>query len=365
MAEGAEERPGITRWADVGVRAVIVIGLLTWSFLLVRPFIPVVMWAAVLSVSVMPVYTQLAQRLGDRRKTAAGLVVLAILALLVIPGIVLTNSLFQGARRLAADYDAGALNVPPPPEQVQALPVIGPQVADTWRLASTDFMAATTFVRPQLDAARDFLIDSVADAASAALLFLFSLIVMGVFLATSRDLSSGIHRLGARIGGERGEAYVDLARDTIRSVTKGILGVAVIQAVMGGLGCLVAGVPGAGFWALLILVFCIAQVGPAIVLVPIIIYVFNREPTWVFVLFTIWSTITIFIDNVLKPLLLGRGVKAPMLVVFIGAIGGLLLSGLIGLFLGPVVLVVTYNVVRSWFEMHLPPPDGSPEEGAA
>jgi len=349
MAEEARAAEGDgPAWADVGVRLVIVAGLLVWSFLIVRPFISVVIWGAILGVALHPTYVRLVDKVGGRRKSAAAALVLAILALLMIPTLVLTDSLLDGVSRLNSAYEAGDLRIPAAPDGVADIPFVGSRVAEAWDLASTDFVAATEQIRPQLEAAREFIVATAADAATASLKLLFSLVVMAGLLATAPKMDRGVRQFAARVSGERGERLVTLARDTIRSVTRGILGVAVIQAVLGGLGCLVVGVPAAGLWSLLILVLCVAQLGPILILGPIAIYVFKTEPTWIAVAFLVWSIAVAMLDNILKPLLLGRGVGAPMLVVFVGAIGGMLLSGLVGLFVGPVVLVVTYTLVQSW-----------------
>ncbi|HEY5791153.1 MAG TPA: AI-2E family transporter, partial [Gammaproteobacteria bacterium] len=154
---------------------------------------------------------------------------------------------------------------------------------------------------------------------------------------------------GARkLAGERGGELAGLVEKTVRSVATGILGVALIQSVLAGLGMLVAGVPGAGFWTLIALLLCVVQVGPALVLIPAVIYVFSYGEPVTAVGFLVWSVVVGLLDNVLKPLLMGRGVKAPIVVIFVGAIGGLLTMGIVGLFVGAVVLVIGHTLLLDW-----------------
>jgi predicted PurR-regulated permease PerM len=181
-------------------------------------------------------------------------------------------------------------------------------------------------------------------------MFVVSIIIAGVFLAHADGAQQAALRFFRRLAGERGVNFVELAAATVRSVAQGILGVAIIQAVLGGLGCLVAGVPGAGLWALLILLLAVVQLPPLLILGPIIVYVFSSSSTITAILFAIWSVLVSISDPFLKSLLLGRGVDVPMLIIFIGAIGGFITSGIIGLFVGAIVFTAGYKLFLRWLE---------------
>jgi predicted PurR-regulated permease PerM len=179
-------------------------------------------------------------------------------------------------------------------------------------------------------------------------MFVVSIIIAGVLLANSARNNQAARTLAERLAGERGTKIIELEAATVRSVAQGIIGVALIQSILAGLGCLVVGVPGAGFWALLVLILSIVQLPALLILGPIIIYVFSAYSTVTAVIFAIWSFPVGISDAFLKPLLMGRGVDVPMLVIFIGAIGGFMASGIIGLFVGAIILVLGYKLFLAW-----------------
>jgi predicted PurR-regulated permease PerM len=181
-------------------------------------------------------------------------------------------------------------------------------------------------------------------------MFALSIVIAGVLLSYGDRATDTARRIARRLVQERGDELVELTGNTVQSVTRGILGVALIQAVLAGIGMLVAGVPAAGLWTLLVLLMATVQIPALLLLGPIIVYVFATSSTAVAVLFAIWSIAVSLSDNVLKPLLLGRGVDVPMLVIFMGAIGGFILEGIIGLFVGAVLLAVGYTLFRAWLE---------------
>jgi predicted PurR-regulated permease PerM len=180
--------------------------------------------------------------------------------------------------------------------------------------------------------------------------FVISIIISGVLLVNAGVGGKAAQAVLSRVAGEQGETLANLAGATIRSVVQGVLGIAVIQAVLAGAGLVAAGVPVAGLWALMVLVLAIVQLPPILVLGPIIVYVFSIHETTPAVIFMLWSILVSLSDTFLKPLLLGRGVEVPMLVILLGAIGGMMMSGIIGLFIGPVVLSISYKIFFSWIQ---------------
>jgi len=218
-----------------------------------------------------------------------------------------------------------------------------------WSMASTNLTGLLKNFAPQIKAALPELLSASASVGLTVLQFILSILVAGVLLAKASGCASISHSLANRLFGNQGPEFEDLAGSTIRSVTNGILGVAVIQSVLAGLGFMIGGLPGAGLWTLLFLFAAVLQVG-ALVLIPAVIYMFAIASTTKAVLFLLWCIFVGLIDNVLKPLLLGRGVAVPIVVVFLGAIGGFLAVGTIGLFIGAIVLSVGYKLFLAWLE---------------
>ena len=244
----------------------------------------------------------------------------------------------------------GRYRIPPPPATVAEWPLVGGQVHAFWSTASRNLEAALGQAKPQLKAVANWILAGGASAGFGIVMFALSIVIAGVLLSYGERAADAARRVARRLAHERGDELVDLTRNTVQSVTRGILGVASIQAVLAGIGLLVAGVPAAGLWALLVLLAAVVQIPTLLILGPIIFYVFATSSTAMAVAFAIWSVAIGLSDNVLKPLLLGRGVDVPMLVIFIGVIGGFLLQGIIGLFVGAVLLSVGYTLFQVWLE---------------
>ena len=254
------------------------------------------------------------------------------------------------------------MSIPPPPEDIAGWPIIGEQLERSWRLASVNLTAALGEIRPQIAAFGRWLLATVAELGLGILQFVVAIIIAGVFLANAQGGGRTARAIAVRLAGDRGADYADLGQATVRSVARGILGVALIQSLLAGLGFLAVGVPGAGLLALVCLLLAVVQIGPALVLIGAVIYVFSTADSFTAVVFLIWSIFVALIDNILKPILLGRGVKVPMLVIFVGAIGGLLASGIIGLFVGSVILALSFTLFKAWLTE---PPEPSEEQSLA
>jgi predicted PurR-regulated permease PerM len=259
-------------------------------------------------------------------------------------------------QQLAARFEEGQLAIPPPPPQIADWPLVGDQIVAFWSLASSNLEAAVLRLAPQLQAVGGWMLSTAAGVGYAILQFVFSMIIAGVVVANADRSRAGLERFMRRLAGAAGHDILVLAESATRSVAVGIVGVALIQSSLAGAGLYVAGVPGAGLWALLALFLCIIQLGPLLVLVPAVVYLFFTADTLTATLFLIWSVPVGLLDNVLKPLLLGRGVDAPILVVFIGALGGFLSMGIIGLFIGAVLFVLFYTLLKSWVNEDLGAP---------
>jgi len=334
--------------------AAVQIGLLflmaTWCLKIVSPFIGVIAWAAIIAIAIYPLHCKLAGLLGGRNKSSAAVIVLIGLSILLVPTVTLTGSSVESAKKLATSLEEGTLKIAPPADKVAEWPLVGKRVHKAWSEAATNLESAIDKHRDQLKAFSSWLLKTVAGTAMGLLGFAISIIISGVLLLSADSSYQASRRVGHRIHGERGADFTDLSVATIRSVAKGVLGVALIQTFLAAIGLIVMGVPGAGIWAAVILVLAIMQLPPLLVLGPIAIWVFSVAEPVPATIFLVYALIVSFSDSFLKPLLLGRGVDVPMLVILLGAIGGMITSGIIGLFIGAVILALGYQLFRFWLD---------------
>ena len=357
----AKEKAFLRRALEATIRIGLVVLLVLWCFEIVKPFVVPVIWGIIIAVATYPGYRRLLPPLGDHRGLAAAVVVVLMLVLLIGPTIMLADTLVAGIQQLAKELGNGTLRIPPPPESVAAWPVIGTPVHKFWDLASGNLASALSQIGPQLKGAGGWLLSAAGGVGYGILQFVFAIIIAGILLANAEGGDKAADSIANRLMGEQGWKYADLARTTVRGVARGILGVALIQSILAGLGFLAVGLPAAGLLALLCLLLAVIQVGVGLVVIPAVIYVFATADTVTAVLFLVWGVFVTLLDNVLKPILLGRGARVPMAVIFIGAIGGFLAHGIIGLFVGAVVLSLGYTLFSAW----LGEERGSPPEQAS
>jgi predicted PurR-regulated permease PerM len=323
--------------------------LVAACFLILLPFLPLIAWGIIIAIAVHPGCRKLQTFFGVSGNIAAVVCTLLLVALLIVPVVLLSGTLVDGIQTIATRIREGSQIIPPPPSGVERWPIIGIPLRDTWMMASVNFSAALKTFAPQIKALIPSVLSASAAIGMAGLQLVLSILIAGVLLAKAESATQAAQALADRLFGERGQEFVHLAGTTVRSVTTGIIGVAIIQTVFAGVGFLIFGLPGAGLWAVIFLVAAILQVG-ALVLIPAVIYMFAIASTTKAVLFLIWCGIVAVMDNILKPLLLGRGVAVPIVVVFLGAIGGFLAIGIMGLFVGAVVLSVGYKLFLGWLE---------------
>jgi len=343
------QREYIRRAVEVSIHVGLVALLLTACLLILKPFIPLITWGIVIAIAVYPAYRKLRDWMGGRGALAAVLCSLCFLAILIIPVVLLAETMIEGIQTLSGYVKSGSISVPPPPARVAAWPIIGPPVERAWTMASTNLTGVLKNFAPQIKAIAVRLLSASAGIGATVLQFVLSILVAGFLLAKSSGCTQVSHSLANRLFGDKGPEFEKLANSTIRSVTNGILGVAVIQTVFAGAGFLVAGLSGAGLWTLVFLFAAILQVG-MLVLIPAAIYMFAIASTTKAILFLVWCVFVGLMDNVLKPILLGRGAAVPIAVVFLGAIGGFIALGIIGLFVGAIVLSVGYKLFLAWVD---------------
>lgn len=337
---------------EVAIRLGLLLILVVWCFMIVSPFVLPIMWGIIIAVAIFPLFAKLKSALGGRNKLASIVYTLIAVSFLITPTVMISGSLIDTAQVLVDKYEQGTLTVSPPDASVKDWPVIGEQVSEAWTQASNNLDTTVEKYRPQLKMVSEKIVATATSTAVTVLIFIVSVIISAVFMANASSAYAFTVRLFSHLMNEKqGAAFTDLSRDTIRSIAQGVLGIAVIQATMGGVGMYVMDVPAWGLWTLLILGLAICQLPPLLVLGFVIVYVFSVAETTPAIIFAIYAMFVSVSDTFLKPLLLGRGVSTPMLVILIGAIGGMILDGVIGLFVGAVILALGYELFMAWLTL--------------
>jgi len=336
---------------EAAIRLGLLMLLAAWCFMIVRPFIAPVMWGVIIAVATYPLFVKLKNAMGGRNKLASVVFTLFALAILIVPAVMISDSLIATSQAISEKYEQGQIEIPPPKENLKEWPLVGEQLFGLWSQASTNLQGTIEKYEPQLKVAGEKIIAVAAGAGGGILQFVLSIIIAGVLVANAQGAYKVTLKTFSRlIDNKQGEMFTNLSRDTIRSIAQGVIGIAIIQALLSGLGMYIMDVPAWGLWSLFILVLAIAQLPPLLVLGFVIAYVWTAAETTPAVIFTIYALIVSGSDSFLKPLLLGRGLKTPMLVILLGAIGGMIMSGIIGLFIGAVILALGYELFMEWLD---------------
>ncbi len=339
------------RLLDVLIRAGLVLALVMLCYRIFSPFLVLMVWALILAVTLYPLHQWLAAKMGGRTGWAATLIAVLGVALIVAPTAVLLSSIGDSVHRLVNDVQQNTLQIPPPRPGVAAWPVVGERVHATWQLAHDDLPALVKSLQPQLGELAKTALGMVASIGGGILAFVAAFIIAGIIMAFGEAGDRASRAIFARIFGyERGDEFTTLSVATIRAVAQGVIGIAFIQAILVGLVLLLAGVPLAGVLAVIVLVLGIAQVPALIVTLPAIAYIWmsGAYDTGAAVVNSVLLFVAGMADNVLKPLMLARGVDAPMPVILLGALGGMAAGGILGLFVGAVLLALGYQIFMGW-----------------
>jgi predicted PurR-regulated permease PerM len=316
------------------------------------PFLPAIVWAATLVITTWPFMLQVQRYTGNRRGIAVLIMTLGLLLTLIVPLWLAITTVFDNLDRIA-DWGraAAAMHLPPPPEWLADIPLIGTRLAQAWsQIAAMRASDLAPQLRPYIgDLTRWF----AAAAGGAGLLLvqlLLTVAIAGVLYAQGERAATEVIRFGRRLGGERGETAVRLVGQAIRGVALGVVVTAIAQSLLGGIGLAVVGVPYAAVLSALMFVLCLSQLGPGFVLIPAIAWMYwSGEPIWATVL-VIFTVVAMAMDNFLRPVLIRRGADLPILLIIAGVIGGLIAYGLLGIFLGPAVLAVAYTLLNAWID---------------
>jgi predicted PurR-regulated permease PerM len=324
--------------------------LLYFCFEIIKPFVTLLLWSSVLAITLAPLHKRLTRILKGRKWISAIIITLIMFLLIVGPATMLMFATIDEFKALGAVYSAGNLQIPPPGENVKNLPVIGNFLFNQWSEASANI---TGFIGKNIDTIKPIVIKLIElfSSAGMGIILLMASILVACFLMVYSESGAGlISMFFTRLVGKQGEAMKESVAITVRNVAKGVIGVAFIQGILAGLGLMVAGVPLAGLWALIGMVLCIVQIGMMPVSVGVVIYIWSSADTTTAILLTIWMLFIGIIDNILKPIMMGIGAPAPMLIVFMGTIGGFIFNGFIGLFTGAIVLTLGYQLAIGWLK---------------
>jgi predicted PurR-regulated permease PerM len=330
---------------------VICIGLLlTGSLWILLPFLIALAWATMIVIATWPILLKVQEASGGRRWVGVVVMTLVALAMFVIPLVLAMSTLFDAAERspevLQNLVDRG---LGPPPSWVNGLPIVGERIADKWAaLAASGQEGLVEALRPYARSAAATILALTGGVGAMVLQVLLAIVIAAILYASGETAAGGVLAFAHRIGGARAEDTVHLAAKAVRSVALGVLVTALVQSSLAGLGLWVSGVPHPGLFTAIAFVLAVAQLGPLLVLAPAVFWLYwSGHPGWGTALL-IWSIPVIALDNVLRPILIRRGVELPMLLIVSGVIGGLIAFGVIGLFVGPVVLAASYTLLRAW-----------------
>jgi predicted PurR-regulated permease PerM len=326
-----------------------IIGLFAyWSLMLVAPFALIVVWSAILAVALHPLFEKLSFSLGNRPVLSATMIVIACLVLITAPLALVTVTFTETIQAVVSRLTSENFSLPSAPEGLRNWPLLGEQLYSGWNQVTHNLAAtAMKFQAPLRDLA-GLIIAKLASIGGGVLSFVASIILSGIFLTMSPRLAVATQVLADRIAGEKGVGFAQLAGRTVRNVSRGVIGVALLQTLLCGLSFMLFDVPARGALVFVVFVLCLMQLGPGLVVFPLIIWAWFYWSAFMALAFTVVTVPIVLIDNILKPILMARGLTTPMPVILLGVIGGTLSHGLLGLFLGPVVLSVFYELLRTW-----------------
>jgi len=335
---------------DNFIKIIVLSALLFWSFSIIEPFILLIVWAIIVAVALYPIYQKIINVFkGKKKGLISSLFVIVLLGLIILPTISATQSIVDTSKEIYHNFEQGSLKIPPPNESVREWPLVGKKLYGAWYNASTD---AESFIKEnpeQVKSSLGWLFDSFKGLMGSVFLSLIALIIAGVFMSSAKEgYQTGVKFMDKLRNGH-GVELMEMCTNTIRSVVKGILLVAIIQAILAYLGFAMIGLSSmAGILAILVLLAAIIQIPVALVAIPIIIYVFSFAETTPAIIFAVYMIIVALLDNVLKPLLLAKGLQTPMIIILMGAIGGMMFQGILGLFVGPVILAILHKLYTNW-----------------
>jgi predicted PurR-regulated permease PerM len=323
------------------------IGVSLW---IIMPFLPAIIWAATLVIATWPIMRALQARLWNRRALAVTVMTLVIMVLFVVPFWLAIDVIVKNAGRIAGWIEVvSTMEFPPAPAWLGAIPLVGESAANAWEsIGRLGWNELLQNVKPYAGRITQWFVVAVGGFGMVLVQFLLTVVVAVIMYAQGEHAAAMALRFGRRLAGERGEESVILAAQAIRGVALGVVVTAMIQSAVGGIGLAIAGVPFTPVLCALMFMLCIAQLGPGFVLIPAVVWMYlSRDATMATVLL-VFTVVAMTVDNVVRPILIKLGADLPLLLILAGVIGGLVAFGLIGIFLGPTILAVSYTLLRAW-----------------
>jgi predicted PurR-regulated permease PerM len=324
--------------------------LLIWCFNVLAPFLTIILWSGILAVTLYPLHKRIKRKLNGKGVLAAVLITIIIFGLFLAGGSWLGVKTGSEIKSTISSYQEGRIKIPSPPENLKNWPVVGEKAHQLWGQMT---VGVDSLVKKYPDEVRSLAtagISLLATTGKGLFVFAISILVSGIFLAYAEQSASFARTVFNRLINSTKFDMASIAAVTIRNVVRGILGVAIIQSLLAGIGFVAAGIPYAGIWTLLCLILAIIQIGIFPVVLFVMIYIWTTDHTTTAILLTIWMIPVGFVDNILKPLMMGKGAPVPMLIIFLGSLGGFIYSGFIGLFTGAVILSLGYRLFDVWLK---------------
>lgn len=335
---------------DAFIKIAAVSLLIFWCFSILQPFILLVIWGGIIATALYPIAIWANSKFGiSKAKASTALATISVL-LLLIPLIALSAGLYTGGSAILIGIQEETLVIPEPNISIKEWPIIGEKAYSFGLQASSNLKSMLTNYSEEVKSVVGKLASLIGTLGGSFIQFIISTIIAGAFMANAEKCERAFVLVASRLTGEQGKGLTNLSKTTIRSVVQGVIGVAVIQSMLAGVGVAFAGIPGLGLWMLLVLLVAIIQLPPILALLPAILYAFTVDTTTTAVIFLIWCILVSGSDAILKPILLSRGSDTPILVILLGALGGMAMSGIIGLFVGAVVLSLTYQLFTVWLD---------------
>jgi predicted PurR-regulated permease PerM len=324
--------------------------LIAASFWILRPFVISIIWAALIVIATWPVLERLEALLAKRRGLAVAMMTVAILLIVLVPVTLTIRTIVGNAGDITARVRSlASFTIPSPPQWLERIPLKGEKLAARWReIAALSPEERSSLVIPYVQTAMQWFVAKVGSFGMTMLQFMLTTIIAAIMYAKGEVVRSGVLSFARRLAGQQGEEVALLAAKAVRGVALGVVLTAIIQTALGGAGLFIAGVPAASLLTAVMFMLCLAQIGPALVLVPAVIWLYWKDSALWGTILLVFTIVALTIDNVVRPVLIKKGANLPLLLIFAGVIGGLIAFGVIGLFIGPVVLAVTYTLLKVW-----------------
>lgn len=344
MKENQTNEAFMERSVGAALRISFIALLFLGSFWILKPFLAPVIWGIIFAVGIYPMHVWLSKVFGNRNKLSAILIGIIGVAIIVIPVVLFASSTVDNVSDTMEAINEGTFKVAPPNPSVADWPLIGEKIFEAWSLAADNMTAAIEKYDEEIRQLAPKVTSAISGLIGSVFLFIIAIIISASLLLVAEPGKKMAIKIFKTLAGEKGNDFTELSILTIRSVVQGVVGIAIIQTTFLSIGMFVMHVPAAGILSIVVLILAIIQLPPSLLMIPVIIYVFSYAGTTPAIIFTVWSIFWSVADSFLKPMLLGKGVDVPMLVILLGAIGGMLLAGPVGLFVGSVVLALGYKI---------------------